>query len=98
MVRICALTSGALQVALGLSILGAGAFALKQLLLPRILAAYQRWTASVAERGRKISADDSLAADKLANAIQVWIYASFSFLLDYHWVPNGISVVGDKCV
>lgn len=58
------------QVALGLTILGAGAYALKQLLLPHILAAYDRWTASVAAKARKMTSDDAAAADKLAVAIQ----------------------------
>ena len=60
-----------MQVALGLSILGAGAYALKQLLLPHILAAYERWTTSVAQKGKQMSADESALAEKLANAIQV---------------------------
>lgn len=41
-------------------------------MLPHIVAAYERWTASVAEKGKKMSSDDSAAADKLASAIQVW--------------------------
>lgn len=49
-----------------------GAYALKQLLLPRILAAYERWTASVAAKKKQPSVEEAAATDKFANAIEVW--------------------------
>ena len=52
-----------------------GAYALKQLLLPRILAAYKRWTASVAAKKRELSVEEAAATDKFANAIEVWPYS-----------------------